>query len=105
MKNIEMISLEFRITDTNSESPRLIHNRNWFTVVAVIHRNPDQEGSGAATNAAHRFPAFREKTIVSKRMPRHHSECPSLVTKTHPTKTYKIEIAQNTDGFQRNIYI
>lgn len=93
MKNIEMISLEFRITDTNSESPRLIHNRNWFTVVAVIHRNPDQEGSGAATNAAHRFPAFREKKTlsvlepsVSKRMPRHHSECPSLVTKIHPTK-------------------
>lgn len=77
MKNIEMISLEFRITDTNSESPRLIHNRNWFTVVAVIHRNPDEEGSGAATKAAHRFPApFWNHRFLN--------ECRVTIANAHP---------------------
>ena len=68
---------EFRITKTHSEPW-------WFTVVAVIHRNPDQEGSGAATNAAHRFPAFRKKKHSPFWNHRFLNECRVTIANAHP---------------------
>ena len=68
---------EFRITKTHSQPW-------WFTVVAVIHRNPDQEGSGAATNAAHRFPAFRKKKHSPFWNHRFLNECRVTIANAHP---------------------
>lgn len=89
-----MISLEFRITDMNSESPRPVHNRcgSQLEPLYVEIRTgkgvaPQQMQLIGSRRSGKKKNALRFGTIVSKRMPRHHSECPSLVTKIHPTKT------------------